>query len=97
MSVPNGFTITNTFGDVVHFDHGGRGTFSGVIAPSGATVANRLFYLADCAVAAMGTAPQNTGYTSLGASVVDGNAVLRTNGVTIPGGAINPTHGGQLI
>lgn len=97
MSVSNGFTISGTFGDVVHFDAGGKGSFSGTIGPSSAPTVTRLFNLQYCAVAIIGTAPTNSGYTSLGASRVDGCSVLQTSGLTIPGGAITPTHGGQVI
>ena len=97
ISVSNGLTISNTFGDVVHFDEGGKGSFSGVIAPSGTTSVARLFNLRACAAAFMGTQPQTTGYASIGPSLVDGNSVMYLNGVTIPGGAITSTHGGQVI
>lgn len=96
-SVSNGFTLAGQFGDAVHFDAGGKLSLSGIITPSGSPTVARLFNLKYCAVLLMGTQPDTVGYGSIGASLVASNSVLQRNGVTIPGGAITATTGGQLI
>jgi hypothetical protein len=96
MSVANGITVSNTFGDITHFDEGGKGSFSGVIAPSGATVATRAFYLNGGAQAIIGTQMQTTGWTSIGASVASFCSCIHLNGTTIAGGTPGTAFGGQV-
>lgn len=96
-AIANGFNIQNTFGDVFHMDEGGgRFTFSGDIVPTAPTIAGRLFAVLGTNELILGS--QLTGssaYLSVGPSLVSGNAVLVTNGVSIPGG-VTSNQGGRV-
>lgn len=96
MTVANGFTCSNTFGDLIHFDGGGAATISGSISPSGATVVGEFIHLKAKARAIFGTQPVTTGYTSIGTSVVEQQSLLILQGITIPGGTSTAT-GGLII
>ncbi|WP_316184749.1 hypothetical protein [Bradyrhizobium sp. SZCCHNRI1003] len=93
ITIANGFTCSNTFGDLIHFDGGGAGTISGVIAPSGSTSVGQFIHLKARARVSMGTPLSAAGYTSIGVSMIEQQSLLITNGIAIPGGTTTATGG----
>ncbi|WP_315767869.1 MULTISPECIES: hypothetical protein [unclassified Bradyrhizobium] len=94
--LPCDITVSNTFGDLIHFNGGEAGTFSGTIAPSGPTIVGQFIHLKAKARATLGTQPTTTGYSSIGASMIEQQPLLITNGLSVPGTATT-VSGGLVI
>jgi hypothetical protein len=101
-SAANGFNCQGTFDSVWRMDEGGgRFTLSGVMQPvndaSGhPPFANRLLMVLGENELIMGTTQATGGWASLGPSIVGGNGLLVTNGITIPG-SVMATQGGRVV
>ena len=101
-ALSDGFYVENTFGDLFRMDEGGgRFTLSGEITPvplpgtSIYPIVGRLFAILGTSELILSTAPAGGPWTSLGQSVVGGNANLITNGASIPGTVV-ATQGGVI-
>lgn len=98
-SIADGFKVGGVFGDIFRMDEGGgRYSLGGVIQPvtwnGSACSAARLFGIYGENELLIGGS-MSGGYASLGMSLVGGNALMVTNGMTIPGG-VTTSQGGRV-
>ncbi len=98
-SIANGFQVEGSFDTIFRMDEGGgRYTIGGTVGPVAGTApaANRLFAILGCNELIQSATLVNGGYSTLGPSVVGGNALfLNVTGAAVPGG-ISATQGGRI-